>query len=122
LRVRRIVSISEGNGGGFAENTAGLGLETASRESMIDPADLPDPSALLDARIGERGELVLTWTDGVVTTAHPGWLRHVAGGAHVPSFYVPAQEAWDASTLPEPPTVDGTHVLDDDEVLREWLT
>jgi gamma-butyrobetaine dioxygenase len=108
----------------FAENVYGFGLEPQTRESMIDPADLPKPEALHDASIGAAGELILTWSlgNGLVTAVHPGWLRHVAEAGHRPSAHVPPQELWTATTFIEPPTVDGSNILTDDAVLTEWLT
>ena len=106
----------------LAENTHGMGLEPGSREGMIDPADLPAATDLVDAIIAADGALELSWQSGVTTRVHPGWLRHVADGRHRPESYLPEHEMWRSSAYPEPPTVDGTHVLDDIEVLTEWLT
>ena len=106
----------------LAENTHGMGLEPGSREGMIDPADLPAATDLVDATVAADGALELSWQSGVTTRVHPGWLRHVADGRHRPESYLPEHEMWRSSAYPEPPTVDGTHVLDDTEVLTEWLT
>ena len=106
----------------LAENTHGMGLEPGSREGMIDPADLPAATDLVDATVAADGALELSWQSGVTTRVHPGWLRHVADGRHRPESYLPEHEMWRSSAYPEPPTVDGTHVLDDIEVLTEWLT
>ena len=106
----------------LAENAPGIGVEPRSREGMIDPADLPPASDLLDAAVGPDGDLVLTWSGGLVASVHPGWLRHVADGAHRPDSFLPARQTWTASDLPEPPTIDGSRVLDDPGVLTEWLT
>jgi gamma-butyrobetaine dioxygenase len=106
----------------LAENAPGLGVEPQSREGMIDPADLPQASDLLDAAVGPDGDLVLIWSGDLVARVHPGWLRHVADGAHRPDSYLPARETWTATDLPEPPTIDGSRVLDDPGVLAEWLT
>jgi gamma-butyrobetaine dioxygenase len=105
----------------LAENTLGMGLEPKTRESMIDPADLPDPGFLESAVVGENGELILNWADGRTTTAHPGWLRHVVLGRHQPASYLPAQEKWTPDSFSEPPSLDGSRVLEDPQVLRRWL-
>ena len=107
----------------LAENTEGFGLEPSSRESTIDPADLPSSSDLIDAVLGESGELILTWqTSKRFTTAtHPGWLRHVAEAQHLPTSYVPTIETWTADSFTGPPTVDGARVLEDLPILTEWL-
>ena len=44
---------------GSPRTRAGLGVEPQSREGMIDPADLPPASDLLDAAVGPDGDLVL---------------------------------------------------------------
>jgi gamma-butyrobetaine dioxygenase len=105
----------------LAENTAGFGLEVSSRESTIDPADLPAPSDLVDASVGPRGQLVLTWAGGLFTEAHPGWLRHVADGRHLPASYLPPLCPWTSATFTVPPSLDGAQVLTDAAVLHEWL-
>ena len=106
----------------LAENTYGMGLEPGSREGMIDPADLPAADDLLTATVDHEGALELGWRSGVTTRVHPGWLRHVADGRHQPGAYLPAHEMWRTGEFSEPPSLDGSHVLDDADVLTEWLT
>ena len=110
----------------LAENSLGMGLEPRTRESMIDPADLPEASALTAAAVGPDGSLLLRWDlpggDSCETTVHPGWLRHVAERRHLPGSYLPAQEMWSAATFTDPPSVDGSNILDDSDVLTQWLT
>ena len=52
---------------------------------------------------------------------HPGWLRHVADARHLPSSVLPEPVIWTAADFSEPPTLDGARILDDDDVLEEWL-
>jgi gamma-butyrobetaine dioxygenase len=106
----------------LAENSPGIGIEPKSRESTIDPSQLPDEGSLVTAGVGVDGELVLTWSSGASSTIHPGWLRHVADNRHLPSSYLPEREQWTAATFAEPPTLDGANILEDDSVLRAWLT
>lgn len=110
----------------LAENSLGMGLESKTRESVIDPADLPDPSALRAAEVGPNGELELTWRvpdrAAQKTTMHPGWLRHLADQRHRPASYLPSPEMWTAATFTHPPSVDGGDVLVDPDVLTLWLT
>ncbi len=105
----------------LAENAPGFGLEPASRESTIDPGQLPEPDSLQAAEVGPRGELALRWRDGSHSSVHPGWLRHVADERHLPGSYLPTRECWTSATFTEPPSLVGSAVLDDDEVLGEWL-
>ncbi len=109
----------------LAENTLGLGIEPKTREAMIDPADLPDPFALRSVSIGPDGELAMDWLingSSLTTTAHPGWLHHVAEGRHQPRSFLPVAKTWTATTFDVPPTVDGTDILTDDAVLHDWLS
>ena len=100
------------------ENT--VAIDPITRESTVDPFDLPDPSVLVDAHVGSDGALVVAWTDGTESQVHPGWLRSVADAEHVPDAVFGAPTVWTA-TMEEPPTFDGSGVLDDDSVLEAWL-
>lgn len=104
----------------LAENADGIGLEPRSRESMIDPAELPAPGTLQQAAVGPEGELLVVWPD-VQGRLHPGWLRHVAEGQHTPAAPLPTPVRWQGKDLGEPPTIDGATVLEDPDVLRSWL-
>ncbi len=105
----------------LAENADGYGLEPRTRESMLEPRDLPTAHAVGAASVDADGALVLDWHDGRRTTVHPGWLRHVADGRHLPTATLPEPMVWTADDLAEPPTLNGAAVLDDDDVLEEWL-
>jgi gamma-butyrobetaine dioxygenase len=105
----------------LAENADGYGLEPTVRESKLEPCDLPGPEALTRARVDGDGALVLDWSDGRCGRLHPGWLRYVADGRLLPDAALPRPTVWSTSDFTEPPTVDGSSVLDDDEVLEEWL-
>lgn len=105
----------------LAENVEGIGLEPRTREGTLEPGALPPPGSLLTADVDEDGALALRWSDGVTTRTHPGWLRHVADGHHRVDAALPPTTSWTAATLgPEPPSVDGTRILDDEAVFREW--
>ena len=106
----------------LVENAPGRGIEPASRESTIDPGQLPATDCVRAAAVGPRGELVVTWDDGARSSIHPGWLRHVADGRHLPGSYLPERARWTSSSFTEPPSLDGSAVLDDDAVLGEWLS
>jgi len=98
------------------ENT--LAIDSVTRESTIDPGSLPAPDVLVGASI-DGGALRLDWSDGQISTAHPGWLRFVAECRHLPDA-VAELVTWDAS-IGEPPTFDGVDVLHDDEALEAWV-
>lgn len=106
----------------LAENADGYGLEPSSRESTLEPTDLPVPSDLVSVHLDADGALVTVWRDGRTTRIHPGWLRYVAEQRHVPDAPLPTLTRWTAADFDEPPTIDGSRILDDDGVLEEWLT
>ena len=105
----------------LAENADGYGLEPRVRESMLDPRRLPAPHELVAASVDTDGALVVDWEGRPGIRIHPGWLRHVADGAHLPAASLPATRPWTATDRPEPPTLDGSRILDDDSVLEAWL-
>jgi gamma-butyrobetaine dioxygenase len=105
----------------LAENAEGYGLEPSSRESMLEPRDLPAPSALTAVSVDGDGALVTEWADGRTLRVHPGWLRHVADDRHLPFSVLPALRMWTGADFSEPPTLDGSNILDDDAVLEQWL-
>jgi gamma-butyrobetaine dioxygenase len=100
------------------ENT--VAIDPVTREATVDPADLPSPEILALAGVGSDGALELGWRDGATSRVHPGWLRSIADDRHLPDAMGGA-EAWTTSTLSEPPTFDGSHVLDDVDELRRWI-
>jgi gamma-butyrobetaine dioxygenase len=103
------------------ENVVGVGVETVTREGMVDPSDLPSPDALRAAKPDADGALWLQWADGTTSSVHPGWLRHVADHQHRPDHGIGPAARWDTTTLPEPPTLDGADVLTNAATLRRWL-
>lgn len=105
----------------LAENAEGYGLEPVIRESTLDPRRLPAPTDLLAAGVDADGALRLDWSDRTGIRVHPGWLRYVADDRHRPHAAVPTPRPWTAATQPEPPTIDGSRILDDDTVLEAWL-
>lgn len=105
----------------LAENADGYGLEPTVRESTLDPRHLPDPHDLTAVGVDDDGALRLEWTGRPPVRVHPGWLRYVADERHHPRANIPTPVAWTSATHPEPPTIDGSRILDDDSVLEAWL-
>ncbi len=105
------------------ENAVGQGgIDPATREALLDPAELGDDVAVIDASVSSSGSVVVTFApDGTRAEYHPGWLRHVADGHHRPSSWLPAPQPWTAQSLPEPPTQDASAVLTDDAEFAGWL-
>lgn len=109
----------------LVENT--VGVEPRSRESSIDPADLPSPACISEAAVDHDGALLLTWNPAAgigdrhrSSRVHPGWLRHIAEAQHEPAALLPEVRAWTAADFDEPPTV-SCQGEPDDEDLAEWL-
>lgn len=104
------------------ENAVGIGVDPATREGIVDPADLDPALRIASASIDPDGAVVVMWAPaGDRTVHHPGWLRHVADGRHRPRSWLPSIESWTAATLDQPPTHDGPPVLVDDDALRCWI-
>jgi gamma-butyrobetaine dioxygenase len=72
--------------------------------------------------VADDGALVTEWDDGRSLRVHPGWLRHVADRRHLPTSVLPPVTVWTGADFSEPPTLDGSRILDDDAVLEEWLS
>ena len=98
------------------------GVDLATREHLLDPAFLDDDIAVTAAVVTSDGALAVTFApDGMTATFHPGWLRHVADGNHGANSWLPVTSSWTPETFLEPPTFDGSVVLDDDMVFGLWL-
>jgi gamma-butyrobetaine dioxygenase len=107
----------------LAENSPGFGLNISSREGVIEPSDLPHASDLAGCSVDGNGALMLTWsTREEPDVIHPGWLRHVADDQFHPRSHLPKRVHWTAADFSEPPTVDATHILDNEDVFASWLT
>ncbi len=104
------------------ENTMDRAIDLATRESVADPADLPDGPTVERAKLRPDGALAITWRgDGTTSTYNTGWLRHVADGHHRPHAPLPTPEPWTTAELDQPPTGDGADLLGDDRVLQGWV-
>lgn len=106
----------------LAENVDGYGLEPTVRESTIEPRHLPEPESLLSASVDTDGALVLGWADRTPIRVHPGWLRYVADGRHLPASTLPELTVWTSETFGEPPTLDGADILENPAMFEAWLT
>jgi gamma-butyrobetaine dioxygenase len=105
-----------------ASDVGNLNLET--REVVADVTAIPVDIAIASARIDTIGGLCVTWNEDRQTSRfHPGWLRR-----HDYSNPIEASDPqdlapilWDGDTFAEPPSFDGADILDDDDVLADWL-
>lgn len=98
-----------------------IGLEPVTREGTVEPGRLPDPSALSAVAVAADGSLELDWSDGCRSHAHPGWLRSIADGEHLPRAAIGDPAPWTAVSMSDLPTFDGSSVLADDTVFEAWL-
>ncbi len=105
----------------LAENADGYGLEPRVRESTIEPSDLPAAESLVSAIVDDDGALLLRWVDRDRVRVHPGWLRYVADDHHLPASTLPPATPWTAGDFAQPPTIDGSNILDDESVMESWL-
>lgn len=105
----------------LAENADGMGLDVSSRESTIEPNELPRPEALIEAAVTPDGALALQWAHAPDVIVHPGWLRHMAEAQHLPTASELEPIAWAGGEDAQPFTIDGSNILNDDAVLEQWL-
>ncbi len=100
------------------------GVDLATREMLLDPADHDDATAFGSVEVTGDGSLRIRWSpDDALAEYHPGWLRHVADRQHLASSWIPEPVAWTATELREPPTHDGSKILDGDPdgALGTWV-
>ena len=100
------------------ENT--VAIDPVTREATVDPGSLPDPDVLRAATRRSDGALELEWAGGRSSIVHPGWLRSIAMGAHLPGAVSGVPIVWTAD-IGEPPSFDGSEVLADPGVLEDWI-
>ena len=105
------------------ENAMGQGgIDLATREGILDPAELTDDIEVRSAVIDDTGDLLVEWAnDGQRSVYHAGWLRHVADNNHRPSSWLPDAISWTTDSIGEVPRVDGSQALDNDEVILMLL-
>ena len=93
-------------------------IHPKAREMSIAPQDIIADLQILGADILPSGAIAVSFSDGLQTHYHPGWLRGNAWfGPDTPLSVI----MWKVDTLPEPPTFDGPAALTDKSVLLEWL-
>jgi len=104
------------------ENAPGPGgIDPKSKENDLDIVDLNLDTRITNAHL-EDGALVVQFEpEGRQATFHPGWLRHIAAGEHKPFSSLPKPQIWKAADLKEPPTYDGSSVLESEHALSQWL-
>ena len=105
------------------ENTLGYGgIDPATREGLMDPAQLSDTMQIGNCSLTDAGDLRVVWApDGIESVYHSGWLRHVVEGQHLPQSWLPKPEAWTAQTLTSPPRCPAQSILEDDGALCDLL-
>ena len=105
------------------ENAMGQGgIDLATREGILDPAELTDDIEVRSAEIDDAGDLIVAWAnDGQRSVYHAGWLRHVADNNHRPRSWLPEPISWTTDLIGEVPRVDGSQALENDEVILRLL-
>ena len=105
------------------ENTFGYGgIDPATREGLMDPAELSDAMQMTSVSVTPAGDLRVVWQpDEQETRYHSGWLRHIAEGQHHPHSWLPKPQVWTADSLPSPPRRAAAPILDDDNALASML-
>ena len=105
------------------ENTFGYGgIDPATREGLMDPAELSDAMQMTSVSVTPAGDLRIVWQpDEQETRYHSGWLKHIAEGQHYHDSWLPKPQVWTAETLPNPPRRAAAPILDDDNALAGML-
>ena len=94
------------------------GIDIATREGILDPADLTDDIAVKSAAVDDSGDLIIEWAhDDQRSAYHAGWLRHVADNQHRPASWLPEAVSWTTDSIGEVPRVDGSRTLESDDVV-----
>lgn len=105
------------------ENAMGLGgIDPATREGLLDPAELNEAMVMVAAELTDSGDLSILWQpDNRRCDYHGGWLRHVAEGQHRPDSWLPHPRPWRAETRLAPPRRNTPAALEDDDALCDVL-
>lgn len=105
------------------ENAVGQGgVDPATREGIMDPAELSDTLEIQALAITTGGNLSVLWSpDGVESCYHGGWLRHVAEGQHQPTSWLPEPTVWAQAELPVAPRRHARQALTCDATLAGML-
>lgn len=105
------------------ENAVGQGgIDLATREGILDPAELTDDIEVKAAVVDDTGDLNIEWAnDGQRSVYHAGWLRHVADNNHRPSSWLPEPIPWTTESIGEVPRVNGSQALANDEIILTLL-
>ena len=99
-----------------------VAIDPTTREGTVHPGDLPETAALQSVAVAGDGSLELAWAGLDPVRVHPGWLRSVADGDHLPQASIGPPLDWSADSMTDLPTFDGGRVLDDPDVLEAWLS
>jgi gamma-butyrobetaine dioxygenase len=108
----------------LADNDAApLITNSLTREREIDFHQMPENVNIESAWLGNDGNLHIQWAaDREDSRYLAGWLRaHDYSNTPWPDDGLPARTTWSAQTVSEPPTTDGTNILESDAVLSKWL-
>ena len=105
------------------ENAMGQGgIDLATREGILDPAELTDDIEVKAAVVDDAGDLIVEWAnDGQRSVYHAGWLRHVADNNHLPSSWLPEAISWTTDSIGQAPRVDGSQARESDDVILTLL-
>ncbi len=89
-----------------------------AREMAIGPEQIAEDLHITHASVRTSGAVHVSFSDGLQTEYHPGWLR---GTAWFDEETSQSPILWTAESQSEPPTFDGPAVLTIQGMLLEWL-
>lgn len=95
-----------------------------TKEATYDLTVSPDSLQVALAGLDNAGALAVRFEpEGHETIFHPGWLRaHDYSNGVAAAIHPVETQLWTVADLAEPPTFDGSEILNDDNVLEDWLT
>jgi len=93
-------------------------IHPQAREMCASPTDFPDSLEITAAGIEESGAVSVSFSDGMRSAYHPGWLR---GTAWTGDEEEAAPVLWSGEDRQEPPSFGGPEALERPETFLGWL-
>lgn len=97
------------------------GIDRATREGLLDPAELVLEKKIKNALIDEFGHLTIEWLAGPVAHFNSGWLKTLAADHHRAEAFIPPCIPWRRIDLPAPPQHCAQQVQKDANAMAAWL-
>jgi gamma-butyrobetaine dioxygenase len=97
------------------------GIDRATREGLLDPAELVLERTIHNAFVDESGHLCVEWRKGPLSHFNSGWLKTLAAGQHRAGAFIPLSIPWRRADLEAPPKHCAKRVQSDAHAMAAWL-